>query len=359
MNRIEILRRVRSKIEAHNEFKKEYNKLLAFDFNVLNFFQVDENKISEILAFFLDPNETHGQGKKFIQEFVKYFCSEEIDISKVRISTEEVITGNRRIDLYIEFKNFVIAIENKLWAKDQKNQLKVYTEFLDRNWKGKYLLLYLNPYKSDPSIYSINQRCKEKLENSNKLKIISYKNEIFELLNRWQSISEAENVSFFIKQLKQYLKTMFIGNNTLNMTQNMKELVLKNHTEVEALINVYKEIEEEVFNKIEQVRKNFNLNDLEKKHPNIKFIPHGLFNYEGCRYFKIGVSKNYNRIWLSIKQSGIKMYSEHYTEFVNIPSISYVLNLNDNLELDDGLSVNEIIDIYKKQLEIAIEFFEK
>ncbi len=38
MNETEMLRIVKSKNEAHNEFKKEYNRFLAFDFNLLNFF---------------------------------------------------------------------------------------------------------------------------------------------------------------------------------------------------------------------------------------------------------------------------------------------------------------------------------
>jgi hypothetical protein len=45
---------VKSKIEAHLKFKKEYDKQLAFDFNLFQFFSVGENKNSQVLAYFLD-----------------------------------------------------------------------------------------------------------------------------------------------------------------------------------------------------------------------------------------------------------------------------------------------------------------
>jgi hypothetical protein len=56
-----IINVIKSKIEAHNEFKKTYDKHLAFDFNLLNFFEIGENKLSEIYAIFLIPNKIMGK----------------------------------------------------------------------------------------------------------------------------------------------------------------------------------------------------------------------------------------------------------------------------------------------------------
>jgi hypothetical protein len=126
---------VRSKIEAHNEFKQEYNRQLAFDFSLFNFFKVGESEVSPILAYFLDEKQGHGQGDIFLNEFVSMFYSktngQEIDTTNSLNICEKAITGNRRIDIYIELPNITIAIENEIWADDQDNQLKDYATYLE------------------------------------------------------------------------------------------------------------------------------------------------------------------------------------------------------------------------------------
>ena len=52
----DILNTVKSRIDAHIKFKKEYDKQLAFDFSLFQFFKIGENKISQVLAYFLDEH---------------------------------------------------------------------------------------------------------------------------------------------------------------------------------------------------------------------------------------------------------------------------------------------------------------
>jgi hypothetical protein len=127
-----ILSKLKSKIDAHKEFKKEYNKQLAFDFSLFNFFNVGENKVSQILAYFLDEKQNHGQGDLFLKEFVNQFYGKEIDTTNSINICEKVITQNRRIDIYLEIGELIIAIENKIWADDQHNQLKDYATYLEQ-----------------------------------------------------------------------------------------------------------------------------------------------------------------------------------------------------------------------------------
>jgi len=58
-------------IKSVKEVQKLYNHQLAFNFNSLNFLRPGENKYSEILAFFLNPKEVHGQGNIFLKLFLK------------------------------------------------------------------------------------------------------------------------------------------------------------------------------------------------------------------------------------------------------------------------------------------------
>ena len=91
-----ILSIVKSKIDAHNEFKKEYDRQLAFDFSLFNFFNVGENKVSQILAYFLDEKQNHGQGNIFLNEFVNFFCdcNQEIDsTNSINICEKSIATA--------------------------------------------------------------------------------------------------------------------------------------------------------------------------------------------------------------------------------------------------------------------------
>ncbi len=130
-----LLTIVKSRIDAHLKFKEEYNTQLAFDFSLFQFFSIGENKISQVLAFFLDINQNHGQGDIFLKEFIKTFYEKDIEIKQIENVCEKVITKNRRIDVYIELKDLTIAIENKIWADDQNNQLRDYSNFLEKNLK--------------------------------------------------------------------------------------------------------------------------------------------------------------------------------------------------------------------------------
>jgi hypothetical protein len=109
-----LLSIVKSRIDAHLKFKNEYNKQLAFDFSMFQFFSIDENKISQVLAYFLDVNQNHGQGNLFLNEFLLTFFGSIKEIKQIENICEKVISNKRRIDIYIQLSDITIAIENKI-----------------------------------------------------------------------------------------------------------------------------------------------------------------------------------------------------------------------------------------------------
>ena len=354
-----LLRIVKSRIDAHNEFKKEYDKQLAFDFSLFNFFSIGENKISQILAYFLDEKQSHGQGNLFLNEFIKSFCKNEIDTSNSINICEKIISNNRRIDVYIELNNFIIAIENKVWADDQHNQLKDYSNFLEQKSKGNYLLLYLNPYGFDPTNKSIDEETKKTLIEQEKFKIISYKTDIINLINCWLSICEANNVSYFLKEFKKFIEIKFLGKNTLNMSKELRTIIYNNQREVQQLVTVYREIENEVLNKLNIVGK-----ELDKIVPEtdsgIDISRSGLFNWYGTRVYKYSLSKNGNKIWVQLVKEEIHLYSNYYLEEgtdIKFKEILVSLNINNNVFLNHKKSNSEIIEIFLSQIKIANESF--
>jgi hypothetical protein len=350
-----ILNLLKSRIDAHVKFKKEYDKQLAFDFSLFQFFSIGENKISEVLAYFLDVNQNHGQGDLFLKEFVKTFYGEEIKITQLENVCEKVISKKRRIDIYIKLKGLTLAIENKIWADDQNNQLKDYSQFLERNSQGNYLLLYLNPYGLEPKSKSIGDNLKETLVKQNKLKVIGYKQDIIPLINNWLINCEADNVSHFLKEFKKYLEVKFLGKNTLKMSKEIREIIYNNEREVQELVNEYKKMENDVLTKLNTVGK-----ELDKIVPNvdaeIEISKSGLFNWEGGRVYKYSVSRNENKIWVQFVQKDIHLYSNYYLQEGTDAIINDILkglSINQHLQINHELSKAELVDIFLSQVNIA------
>ncbi len=309
-----LLKKVKSKIEAHKEFKEAYNKKLAFDFSLFNFFDIGENKISKILTFFLNENETHGQGKTFLNEFINQFYGKNID-SKVReVRCEKKTTSGRKIDIYIEFEDTtIIAIENKIWAGDQDDQVKDYITYIDEQSKTNFLLLYLSPYGRKPSDKSIPKDYE--ISKNGRLEVINYTEDIKQLINRWLAVCEADNVSHFLKEFKNYLEIKFHGNNTLNMTNKIKEIILNNIEESELISKSYDkiiyELKEEFRDKVFEILKN---------KQEIKF--------KGIEK-QVKMSKPHSRIWFN-NDKGIWFGVESFSGIGHEQGILFVGIMSDN-----------------------------
>lgn len=356
-----LLSKVSSKIEAHNEFKKEYDKQLAFDFSLFNFFDLGENKVSQILAYFLDEKQNHGQGNVFLREFLSVICDQEIDTLNSINICERVIENNRRIDIYIELSSITIAIENKIWADDQADQLNDYVNHLKRKTNDKFLLLYLNPYGLDPTEKSLKERYKRELIDNGQLKIISYKQDIIKLIDRWLVVCEAPNVSYFIKEFKKFLEVKFLGSNTLNMSKNLREIIYQNQQEVQILVNEYRAIENEILQKLNEVGKALN-DEIPKMNSELEISRSGLFNWYGTRVYKYSISKGGNKIWIQYVKNEINLFSNYYFQegtdgrFIELTESS---SLNKNQIIDYKKSKNELIRLFLEQVEMTNLIFEK
>lgn len=107
-------------VKYYSDQKKER----SIDFNVFYFFKIGETLHSRLLAFLLDPNETHGQKRLFLHLFLKI-----IGIKKPEEGIWHLTREEGRIDVMLRRKDpySVIIIENKSnWASDQPNQIYRY-----------------------------------------------------------------------------------------------------------------------------------------------------------------------------------------------------------------------------------------
>jgi len=353
---IQLLDNVKAhKANVDLRFKRE-NKKEAFGFNFFDFFKMGENKVSSLLAFLLNPNGSHGQEDTFLKSF---FEALEIDYPKekfVKITCEKVITNNRRIDILIQFDRYALAIENKIWASDQNNQLLDYNAYLDKRYKGKYHLLYLNPYGSNPNVISMETSVRSQMINEKKLFIRGYTEMIIPLLNRWELDCEAPRVVVFIAELKSHFKQNFIGTKSNPMTQELKQLIYNNKVETQELVSAYQAILEEILKKHEECSELLNNQNFEKEPTiNVRFIKP--FMWYGNRVSKFEISRSSCYIYIQLVQEGIELYPSYYTDVEdNVELENAVKDLNLVHKIDYAQKpIEEIVTVMLNQVNKVIE----
>lgn len=223
-------------LASDREQRKEHEKRESPAFNSLNFFWLGENKISELLAFFLNPNETHAQGEVFLKCFLDRFelwpeVKSNQSLRQARVELEHRTDHFRRIDVTIEFEdiNFWIGIENKVGtAADQPDQLSHYADYLSKK-SNCYILLYLTPDGNLPSIESIGELRRKQLEESGVLRYLSYRGHIIDLIDEFEDNSESEKVKTFIRDFNQKLRQWYGGETNMGESTHIKEFIIENN----------------------------------------------------------------------------------------------------------------------------------
>lgn len=189
---IENIHQLMTRVNEISNKYEEISKVSGDNFNVFRVIELTSDEVrlhSKFLAELLNPKGSHGQGSKFLDLFIQQFDIKNVDSETSKVDVEKYI-GNKtkdtggRIDILIEdSKQNAIIIENKIYASDQENQLKRYS-----NYKRNYnkLIFYLNLDGSDPSENSYQD-----LEKDKHFKIISYE---YDILN-WLENCKKESVS--------------------------------------------------------------------------------------------------------------------------------------------------------------------
>ena len=212
-------------------FREQREKNELYDsnrFNPFQFLQTDEMGLSKILAFLLDPMETHGQGDLFLNSFLKFIgkhqflAYQKINVYREKI-TKKTTKENRRHDIFIEglLDNkiaWVISIENKLQgAVDQPDQMHDYAKDLKNYVSESYFLIYLPIFSDNPPEESISEEEWATLMSNKKAMVLSAS-----MIIQWldNTIIIAPAVKQFCNNFKKFLSEDIMGN-----TQNSNELI--------------------------------------------------------------------------------------------------------------------------------------
>ncbi|MBX2078982.1 PD-(D/E)XK nuclease family protein [Campylobacter peloridis] len=197
---------VKKLLEKEKEFQKNAQEGMS-DINIFEALGVEykENYHSKFIAYLINPNADHYQeifAKEFLDKLgesvkIDNFSNLQVqDIENVEI--EACIKDNRRVDILISLKDErYIIIENKLYAKDQKNQLKDYINHIRKKIKNtddiykNILTIYLHMNEeAEPSQMSLGTKYGFKLENnfvldSNDNKMSHYFKMDYKWIKKW------------------------------------------------------------------------------------------------------------------------------------------------------------------------------
>ncbi len=137
--------------------KSEFAKLTKVGFNMFDVLKISRTEIrhSNVLAWLLDPRESHGFGKKILSNLNSHIVENKLcesnkvfDILMMDYSDVVVYREWKNIDILIISKKekYIICIENKIDSQDHDNQLDKYYETLNKNFPDySKAFLYLTP----------------------------------------------------------------------------------------------------------------------------------------------------------------------------------------------------------------------
>lgn len=210
-------------------------------------FGPNENTITNILAYLLNPKSKHGQKDRLLRVFLQCVGAKEavalLDQGKpIAVLPQSNTDNGRPIDAVLIFGNYdyVIGIENKAkGAVDQKNQINDYIEDLkDKVQKsgGGFLMLYLPPYHSDPSPDSIVPEILAEYRKRAQFKIVPFCGKddecsVISILNALSDAARADSVRCFTKFLVKYFEVEFRGGTTMDEQKFVLNYV-RQHPEV-------------------------------------------------------------------------------------------------------------------------------
>ncbi|WP_028123148.1 PDDEXK-like family protein [Epilithonimonas tenax] len=235
MNNHELLLEGTSGIIKNFYHSRDINGELFNLYSLLGIEHRENETHSVLLTDLLSPKGSHGQKGKFLQLFFEAL-NVEVEITEyAKVSREfyigkidENYTKGGRIDILIEIDDKKWIIENKLYAKDQRNQLeRYYNKF--PNATILYLTLDGKEYHN-------------KIEFD--VRKISYEETILKWLEKiLDEIKDKEYLSNSIKQYYNLIKNITFKGFTLEMQENIENEIIKSAENLESAFEIYNNYE--------------------------------------------------------------------------------------------------------------------
>ena len=198
------------RLEIQDKSKSQLDRRLASEFSVFKFIDPDENGLSDILVMLLNPRGVHGQRDLFLKLFVaRLGRSSEPNMCDTKVVrealTHSIGSFRRRIDILVTSDHLALAVEHKVDAGEQHDQMKDYHDHIKKLPQNDYCLVFLTPDGREPE--SIPKDTATRLRGEHKLFKLSYAKDIRLWVEECRRSCEAENIRYFLADFIHYIRT--------------------------------------------------------------------------------------------------------------------------------------------------------
>ena len=236
-----LLDQVKQIVKTHNEHANKQGE----NFNIFSILRMGRKEVETHSLFIyelLHPDGSHGQGDDFLKSFTEIVLGREDYGNAKNPRREDKTDEGRFIDFTLETDNALFAIEMKIDADDQRNQLFDYHKALEKRAGGKEVsLFYLTLDGSEASKYSLGEL------TENDYKCISFSRDILNWIN--DCIQQSAEKSVLREALIQYkfLIKKLTGQNT-TMNTEIAKLISDTTDNFQATMNLEKGLTEAKIN---------------------------------------------------------------------------------------------------------------
>ncbi len=202
--------------------RAEFRRHKAPDFNVFDFINPTENVLSDILKFFLEPTESHGQGSFFLDRMIRHLHPDLSFTCQGASVTREVLTyslplskNRRRIDLVASLNDYLLGIENKKFTGEGTEQIQDYCQHLKNIAAMRpFCLIFLSRTGVEAS--SITPELASDYKRNNQLKSWSWERDIPVWLHECHAHCESAKIRHFIDDFRGYIARYLAIQKTIN-----------------------------------------------------------------------------------------------------------------------------------------------
>lgn len=242
MNHVrQLLDHVHAQTVSLQRARELYQDRLAPDFNMFAFIDTGEVNLSRVIAWLLDTSATHGQGHKFLADFLTTI---ELDwdagaVGKGGVRCEESTALRRRIDIIVKSGGWTLGIENKLrGAGDSQDQVSDYLAHLDSlSAQGPRCLVYLTVNGTLPAEHSIPSHEIPSRVAAQQLKPVGVDG-LIGWLQRCRISCRASRVAGFIEDFETFLARDIKGIRDMTERDQLIELITQSKINVDAAMKI-------------------------------------------------------------------------------------------------------------------------
>lgn len=198
-----------------------------------------EERCSQILRFYLDPNGQHNLKTLLLRSLLEVAQKNDTYFSPARtkVLTEEITEGDKKIDITVVSDSMVVAIENKIMAS-LYNPLDSYARHINKNYPDKEFKLFIVL-----SVKRITDSLELQKMKENGYVYINYSS-FFSAIKRNLGNYALDADQAYLTFLLDFIRT--IENRFYNRNMELKKFFYENRKDINRLLRRYENFNNEI-----------------------------------------------------------------------------------------------------------------